>query len=127
MSAHCATGDWEDEIARINLIISRTDWKGTGPITLTLHCNTHRDMNGFDSTCVIHVTDPNLPLERQTVYNLVESISTTSPEILADLPMIRFKPSLRNSFEKLYLGGSLLIPRGNLLRSKLLLTLELLK
>ena len=41
MSVHCATGDWEDEIARINLIISTTFWKGTGTITLTMHCNTH--------------------------------------------------------------------------------------
>ena len=45
MSAHCATGDWEDEIDWINLIISTTFWKGTGPITLTIHCKTHRDMN----------------------------------------------------------------------------------
>ena len=78
MSAHCATGDWEDEIARINLIISTTVWKGTGPITLTMHCNTYRDMNELARTCGVHVTDFILPLEQQTLYNLIESISTTS-------------------------------------------------
>ena len=72
MSAHCATGYWEDEIYRINLIISTTVWKGTGPITLTMHCNTHRDMNELARTCGVHVTDPNLPSERQTIYNLIE-------------------------------------------------------
>ena len=72
MSAHCATGDWEDEIARINLIIYTTVWKGTGPITLTMKCNTHRDMNELASTCGLHVTDPNLPSERQTIYNLIK-------------------------------------------------------
>ena len=101
MSAHCVTGDWEDEIARINLIISTTVWKGTGPITLPMHCNTHRDMNELASTYGLHVTDPNLPSEQQTVYNLIELISTTGPEILAALSMIQFKPILRNCFEKL--------------------------
>ena len=61
MYAHCATGDWEDEIARINLIISTTVWKLTGPIKSTMHCNTHRDMNELDRTYGVHVTDPNLP------------------------------------------------------------------
>ena len=32
MSAHCVKGYWEDEIARINLIISTTVWKVTGPL-----------------------------------------------------------------------------------------------
>ena len=100
ISAHCATSDWEDKIARINLIISTTVWKGTGPITLTMHCNIHRDMNELARTCGVHVTDPNLPLERKPVYNLIESISTTSPEILAAFSMIQFDPSLRNSFDK---------------------------
>ena len=99
MSAHCATGDWEDEIARINLIISTTVWKGTGPITLTMHCNTHRDMNELARTCGIHVTDPNLPSERQTVYNLIELISTNNTEILEALSMISFNPSLRIFFD----------------------------
>ena len=40
MSDHCATGDWEDEISRINLIISTTVWKGTDTITLNIHSNT---------------------------------------------------------------------------------------
>ena len=79
MSAHCATGDWEDENSRINLIISTTVLKGTGPITLNMHCNTQRDMNEFYRTCGVHFDDPNLPSERQTLYNLIESISTTSP------------------------------------------------
>ena len=100
MSAHCDTGDWEYAIAMINLIISTTVWKGTGPITLNMHCNTHRDMNELARTCDFHVTDPNLPSERKTVYNLIESICITSPEILAALSMIRFNPSLRNSFDK---------------------------
>ena len=63
MSAHCATGDWGDEIARINLIISTTVWKGTDPITLTINCNKHRDMNEWASTCGVYVTDLNLPSE----------------------------------------------------------------
>ena len=100
MCAHCATHDWEDEIARINLIIFTTVWKGTGPINLTMHCNTHRDMKELASTCGVHVTDTKLPSNRQTVYNLIESISTTSPEILAALSMICFNPSLQNSFDK---------------------------
>ena len=79
MSAHCVKGYWEDEIARINLIISTTVWKVTGIITLTMHCNTHRDMNELSSTCGVHVTYTNLPSEQQTVYNLIGSISTTSP------------------------------------------------
>ena len=45
-------------------------------------------------------TDTNLRSERQTVYNIIESISTTIPEILAALSMIRFNPILRNSFDK---------------------------
>ena len=65
-----------------------------------MHYNTHIDMNDLARTCGVHVTDPNLPPERQTVYNLIEFISTTSPEILAGLSMIRFNPGLRNSFEK---------------------------
>ena len=59
MSLHFATGDWEDEIARINLIISETVWKGTGIITLTMHYNTHRDMNGLARTCGVHIPDNN--------------------------------------------------------------------
>ena len=66
ISDHCATGDWEYEIARISLIISTTVLKGTGPINLTMHCNKHRDMNELARTCGIHVTNPNLPSERQT-------------------------------------------------------------
>ena len=100
MSAHCDTGDWEYAIAMINLIISTTVWKGTGPITLNIYCNTHIDMNELDRTCGVHVTYPNLPLERQTVYNLNELISTTNLEILAVLSMICFNPSLRNIFDK---------------------------
>ena len=92
MSAHCVTGDWEDEIDRINLIISTTVWKGTVPITLTMHCNTHPYMNELANTCGVHITDPNLPSEQKTVYNIIELISTTSLEILADLSMIRFNP-----------------------------------
>ena len=72
MSDHCVTGDWEDEITMINLIISTTFWEGTGPITLTMHCNTQRDMNELARTFGVHVTDPNLLLEQQTVYNLIE-------------------------------------------------------
>ena len=79
MSDHCATGDWEDEISRINLIISTTFWKGTGTITLNMHRNIHRDMNELARTCGVHVTDPNLPLEQKNLYNLIELISTTSP------------------------------------------------
>ena len=60
ISAHFATGDWEDEFSRINLNISTTVWKVNGPITLTIHCDTHRDTNELSSTCGIHVTDPNL-------------------------------------------------------------------
>ena len=45
MSAHCATGYWEDEIARINLIISTTVWKRTVPNTFTMNCNTQIKMN----------------------------------------------------------------------------------
>ena len=100
MSAHCTTGDWEDEISRINLIITTTVWKGTGPITLTMHCNTQRDMNELARTCGVHVTDTNLSLERKMVYNLIESISTTSPGMLAALSMIYFNPSLQNIFDK---------------------------
>ena len=100
MSTHCATGDWEDEIARINLIIPTTVWKGTGPITLTMHYNTHKDLNELVRTCGIHVTDPNLPLEQQNVYNLIRSISITSPEILVALSMICFNPSLQYSLDK---------------------------
>ena len=66
-SSHCETVDWEDEITRINLIISSTVWKGTGTITLTMHCNMHRYMNEMDRTCGVHVTDPNLTSEQQTV------------------------------------------------------------
>ena len=100
MSAHCALVDWEYEIASINLIIFTTVWKVTGPINLTMHCNTQIDMNELGRTCGVHVTDPNLPLERQTVYNLIEYISTTNPEILTALLMICFKPSLQNNFDK---------------------------
>ena len=57
-------------------------------------------MNELAMTCGVHITNPNLPSERQTVYNIIESISTTNPEILADLLMIPFNPSLQNSFEK---------------------------
>ena len=39
-------------------------------------------------------------MERQTVYNIIESISTTSTEIFADFSMIRFNPGLQNSFDK---------------------------
>ena len=66
-----------------------------------MHCNTHRDMIELARTCGVHVTYPNLPLEQQTVYNLIESISNTSPAILAALSMIRFKPSLRNIFDNI--------------------------
>ena len=72
MSAHFATGDWEYEISRINLIISTTFWKGTGTITLNMHRNIHRDMNELARTCGVHITDTNLPSERQNVYNLIE-------------------------------------------------------
>ena len=65
-----------------------------------MYYNTHRDMNESVRTCGVHFTDTNLPLEQQTVYNLIELISTTNPEILAALSMIRFNPSLRNSFDK---------------------------
>ena len=44
MYDHCAISDWEDEIARINLIISATVSEETGTITLNMHCNTHLDM-----------------------------------------------------------------------------------
>ena len=57
-------------------------------------------MNKLDRTCGVHVTDPNLPLERQIVYNIIESISTTKPEILAALSMICFDPSLLFCFDK---------------------------
>ena len=57
-------------------------------------------MNELANTCGVHITDPNLPSEQKTVYNLIELISTTSPEILATLSMIRFNPSLRNIFDK---------------------------
>ena len=57
-------------------------------------------MNELARTCGVYVTDPNFPAERQTIYNHIESISTTSPEILVALSMIRFNPSLRNSFDK---------------------------
>ena len=71
MSAQCATGDWENEISRINLIISTTIWKGTGPITLAMHCITHRDMNELSRTCGVYVTDPNILWEQQIVYNII--------------------------------------------------------
>ena len=57
-------------------------------------------MNELARACGVHVTDPNLPLERQTIYNIIEFISTTIPEILAALSIICFNPSLRNSFDK---------------------------
>ena len=79
MFAHCAPGDWEDEIARINLIISTTVLKYNSPITLTMHCNTYRDTNELARTCGVHVTDTNLPLEQKNIYNIIESISTTNP------------------------------------------------
>ena len=81
-------------MARINIIISTTIWKGTVPITLTMYCNTHIEMNELDRTCGVHVTDTNLPSELQTVHNIIELISTTSLEILANLSMIRFNPSI---------------------------------
>ena len=57
-------------------------------------------MNELAKTYGVHVTDPNFPSEQQTVYNLIELISTTSPEILAALSMICFHPSIWNSFDK---------------------------
>ena len=57
-------------------------------------------MNELARTCGFHVTDPNLPLEQQTIYNIIESISTTSPEILAALSIICFNTTLQNSFDK---------------------------
>ena len=73
MSSHCATGDWEDEIARINLFISTTGWKVTGPITFTIHYNTQRYMNELARTCGIHITNPNLPSDHQTILRTFTS------------------------------------------------------
>ena len=60
MSAHCATGDWEDEISSFNLIIYTTVWKGNGPINSTMHCNTHIDMNELARICGRGRTDQKL-------------------------------------------------------------------
>ena len=56
-------------------------------------------MNELARTCGIHVTDTNLPSEQQTIYNLIELISTKNTEILEALSMISFNPSLRKSFD----------------------------
>ena len=58
-------------------------------------------MNELARTYGVHVTDPNLPSELQNVYNLVESILTTSPEIFAAFSMIHLNHGLRDSFDKI--------------------------
>ena len=87
----------------ISLCVSQCMVKVMGKVpfqTLTMHCNIHRDMHELARTCGNHVTDTNLCLERQTVYNIIKLISTTNTEILAALSMICFNPSLRNSLVK---------------------------